>query len=632
MAGTSAFDVHYRLRPVARRARGGLLSSRRGIDLERRSRTRPGRARRRRLGARPARPAAADRQAPRRGHRRGRSSSASSRPWSGSDGAAGAGRARRPPRRRGRAGGRRQARAARARAARHPRRRPRAARGRARAREDADRALVRRGERARVQPRPVHARTCCPPTSPARRSGTSATATSSSAPGPIFTNLLLADEINRAPPKTQAALLEAMQERQVTTDGVTRPLERPFLVLATQNPIEYEGTYPLPEAQLDRFLLRTAFGYPDARRRVGDARTPDRAPRGRDRRSTQVIDRADAARDAGGGRARPRRALRRPLHRRARRGDPRELERRGRGEPARQPRAAQARPLPRRARRAATSSPRTTSRRSPCRRSPTGSSSSPSSGCSGARARTSSARRSRPCRRPPAEDVAPRATVTPFAVAPARVVRRPRGARPRSRALALRRAELVVVAAPFALVVAAGLLLEGRPEVRAWLSVDRDRALEGDEVDGRDRAHARTPAIDLLELHLAGPARARRRRGRRPRRRCGSRRRGADADADASLRALGLGRARRHPAARARAHRDARLGGPGPAPASAAGLSAARSSCSSLVAPLETQLATGELVARVRADGPRVRRYARRSSPATGCGRSTGAPAPAAAS
>src|SRR5438034_1726458 len=82
--------------------------------------------------------------------------------------------------------------------------------------------------------------------------------------GPIFTNLLLADEINRAPPKTQAALLEAMQERQVTTDGVTRLLERPFLVLATPNPIEYEGTYPLPEAQLDRFLLRTSFGYPTA--------------------------------------------------------------------------------------------------------------------------------------------------------------------------------------------------------------------------------------------------------------------------------------------------------------------------------------------------------------------------------
>jgi MoxR-like ATPase len=81
-------------------------------------------------------------------------------------------------------------------------------------------------------------------------------------PGPIFANLLLADEINRAPPKTQAALLEAMQERQVTIEGTTHPLERPFLVIATQNPIEYEGTYPLPEAQLDRFVLRTDLGYP----------------------------------------------------------------------------------------------------------------------------------------------------------------------------------------------------------------------------------------------------------------------------------------------------------------------------------------------------------------------------------
>ncbi len=83
-------------------------------------------------------------------------------------------------------------------------------------------------------------------------------------PGPIFANLLLADEINRAPPKTQAALLEAMQERQVSIDGTTHRLEPPFLVLATQNPIEYEGTYPLPEAQLDRFVLRTGFGYPSA--------------------------------------------------------------------------------------------------------------------------------------------------------------------------------------------------------------------------------------------------------------------------------------------------------------------------------------------------------------------------------
>ena len=81
-------------------------------------------------------------------------------------------------------------------------------------------------------------------------------------PGPIFANLLLADEINRAPPKTQAALLEAMQEDQVTVEGATHVLEQPFVVLATQNPIEYEGTYPLPEAQLDRFILRTGIGYP----------------------------------------------------------------------------------------------------------------------------------------------------------------------------------------------------------------------------------------------------------------------------------------------------------------------------------------------------------------------------------
>jgi MoxR-like ATPase len=81
-------------------------------------------------------------------------------------------------------------------------------------------------------------------------------------PGPIFANVLLVDEINRAMPKTQAALLEAMAEQQVTTDGVTRPLPRPFLLLATENPIEYEGTFPLPEAQLDRFFLKTSLGYP----------------------------------------------------------------------------------------------------------------------------------------------------------------------------------------------------------------------------------------------------------------------------------------------------------------------------------------------------------------------------------
>jgi MoxR-like ATPase len=82
--------------------------------------------------------------------------------------------------------------------------------------------------------------------------------------GPVFTNLLLADEINRTPPKTQAALLEAMEEHQVTVEGQARPLPRPFLVVATQNPVEYEGTYPLPEAQLDRFLLKLLVSYPSA--------------------------------------------------------------------------------------------------------------------------------------------------------------------------------------------------------------------------------------------------------------------------------------------------------------------------------------------------------------------------------
>jgi len=81
-------------------------------------------------------------------------------------------------------------------------------------------------------------------------------------PGPIFSNIVIGDEINRASPKTQSAMLEAMEERQVTNDGVTRPLEPPFMVIATQNPLEHEGTYPLPEAQLDRFMMRVELGYP----------------------------------------------------------------------------------------------------------------------------------------------------------------------------------------------------------------------------------------------------------------------------------------------------------------------------------------------------------------------------------
>ena len=121
--------------------------------------------------------------------------------------------------------------------------------------------------------------------------------------GPLFTGLLLADEINRTPPKTQAALLEAMQERQVTVEGETFMLDAPFHVLATANPVEYEGTYPLPEAQLDRFLLRISFGYPtpDEEWEVfGSADgTPHRGPATRHRRRCR-----DLARDAGRGRDR----------------------------------------------------------------------------------------------------------------------------------------------------------------------------------------------------------------------------------------------------------------------------------------------------------------------------------------
>ena len=91
---------------------------------------------------------------------------------------------------------------------------------------------------------------------------------------PIFANIVVGDEINRASPKTQAALLEAMEERQVTVDGQTAALEPPFMVVATQNPLEHEGTYPLPEAQLDRFMMRISIGYPEPGQGAGDPRHP----------------------------------------------------------------------------------------------------------------------------------------------------------------------------------------------------------------------------------------------------------------------------------------------------------------------------------------------------------------------
>ena len=175
-------------------------------------------------------------------------------------------------------------------------------------------------------------------------------------PGPVFANLLLADEINRAPPKTQAALLEAMQEQQVTADGYSHPLERPFIVLATQNPIEYEGTYPLPEAQLDRFLLRISVGYParDAERRL----LLDRAERRADEVELKVVcDRDDAARAAAGRRGGPRLGVDCVLHGRHRGGHAGRSADPGWRLAARVAGAAQARALARLRCRAGTSSP-----------------------------------------------------------------------------------------------------------------------------------------------------------------------------------------------------------------------------------------------------------------------------------
>ena len=178
-------------------------------------------------------------------------------------------------------------------------------------------------------------------------------------PGPVFANLLLADEINRAPPKTQAALLEAMQERQVTIENTTHRLEPPFLVLATQNPIEYEGTYPLPEAQLDRFLVRISIGYPERDDEIEMLAAAARARRrrGRARAGGRRGDaRGDAARARAGARLRRDRGLRR----RPRDGDARVAAARGRREPARQHRPASSCRAPRRRSRGATSSlPRT---------------------------------------------------------------------------------------------------------------------------------------------------------------------------------------------------------------------------------------------------------------------------------
>jgi MoxR-like ATPase len=119
-------------------------------------------------------------------------------------------------------------------------------------------------------------------------------------PGPVFTNLLLADEINRTPPKTQASLLEAMEERQVSVDGVPRPLPDPFLVCATQNPVEYEGTYPLPEAQLDRFLLKLTVALPSREEEVAVLQAHDA---GFDPRDLSALQPVASSADLAAGRA-----------------------------------------------------------------------------------------------------------------------------------------------------------------------------------------------------------------------------------------------------------------------------------------------------------------------------------------
>ena len=155
---------------------------------------------------------------------------------------------------------------------------------------------------------------------------TSASSASSFGPGPVFANVVLVDEINRASPKTQSGLLECMQERRVTVDVQTHELARPFLVLATQNPFEYEGTYPLPEAQVDRFMVRLSLGYPDRAAEAGHV------GRARDRRSGAGTspggDRRRGARRAGRGRPGARLPGAARLHRQAAVANPRGSARR----------------------------------------------------------------------------------------------------------------------------------------------------------------------------------------------------------------------------------------------------------------------------------------------------------------
>ena len=384
----------------------------------------------------------------------------------------------------------------------------------------------------------------------------------------------------------------------MTTDGVTRPLERPFLVLATQNPIEYEGTYPLPEAQLDRFLLRTGFGYPsEGAEWEMLARRIER--REDDLTLTQVIDRQTLLAmqaavelvhvDPSVGRyivalvaatrestslavgASPRGSLALLKLSRCRAALA--------GRDFVTPDDVKAIAVPALAHRLLLKPELWVQRRSgedvvrdTLEQVPT----------------------------PPAEDVGTSDGVTPYA-SPRLVPYLGLAALGLIAALALRRPELVVVAAPFALIVAAGLLFEGRPEVKAWLTIERERTLEGEEIVAEIELNA-TGAVDLLELHLVIPHGLTVVDGDNP---C-SIRLGADEERTISLTlrcdrwgAVELGdiylRARGRIGMLAwegRVRRPHRIQ-----------IYPRPELLQSLVAPLDTQLATGDLVARVRADG-----------------------------
>ena len=174
--------------------------------------------------------------------------------------------------------------------------RPHPRRGRARPGQDAGRQVARRRPSAGSSTGSSSPPTWCRPTSSAPASTTSSSGEFQVSLGPVFTNLLLADEINRAPAKVQSALLEVMQEQQVTIGRETHHVPRPFLVMATQNPIESEGTYPLPEAQVDRFMMKVLVGYPSADRGVRHRRAGHRAAAGQPQAiSTPSVLIADAA-------------------------------------------------------------------------------------------------------------------------------------------------------------------------------------------------------------------------------------------------------------------------------------------------------------------------------------------------